>query len=274
MSANRIEQLFRDYKHAGKGNLVPYFTSGFPDVATTIELIQQVDALGVTAIEIGIPYSDSIADGPTIQASFNDVLGRGQSLEETFRLVSRVRSSVRCGIVAMVSYSIVYRHGTGPFMDHASAAGFDGVILPDVPVEESSTVSAAAHRAGLCHIGLVAPTTSPARRETIARAASGFLYQIAVAGTTGERATLPPGLPSDVVELRRISRLPVCVGFGISNAGQVREVCGFADGAIVGSAVVRHLGEGRKRGLTGKPLVEFASRFISDLMTGLTPRSR
>ncbi len=271
MAVNRIEQRFGDRAVAGTGALLPYFTSGFPDVATTAELIRRADALGVTAAEIGVPYSDSIADGPVIQESFNHALERGCTLEDTFRLASEVRPAVSCALVAMVSYTLVHRKGVDAFMDRAAGAGFDGVILPDVPVEESAPVSAAAHRAGLCYVGLVAPTTSWARREAIARVSSGFIYQIAVAGTTGERPTLPPSLPNETVRLRGISGLPVCVGFGISTAEQVRAVCSFADGAIVGSAIVRRIADGLKKGLEAEALVEPVSAFLAQLVAGAAP---
>ncbi len=274
MAANRIEQRFRDNAIAGTGALLPYFTSGYPDTATTAELIRQADALGVTAVEIGVPYSDSIADGPVIQESFNHALRRGHKLHDTFRLASDVRSSVSCALVAMVSYAIVYRKGVNAFMDRAAGAGFDGVILPDVPVEESAPASAAACRAGLCYIGLVAPTTSSARRKAIARASSGFIYQIAVAGTTGERSTLPSSLPDEAAQLRAISGVSVCVGFGISTTEQVRAVCGFADGAIVGSAIVRRIADALKKGVEEAALVDFVSKFLARLMAGVTPEGQ
>ncbi len=274
MGANRLEQRFRKHGVSTQGVLLPYFTSGFPDVATTAELIRQADALGAAVVEIGVPFSDSIADGPVIQESFNYVLERGHKLEDTFRLVSEVRPAVSCALVAMLSYTLVYRAGVDSFMDRAAGSGFDGVILPDVPVEESAPVSRAAKRAGLCYVGLVAPTTSPPRREAIARSSSGFIYQIAVSGTTGERQTLPSSLPAEVARLREVSGLPVCVGFGISTAEQVGQVCGFADGAIVGSAIVRCIGDAMKKGLKPEALVEPVSAFIARLMSGVAPRTR
>lgn len=274
MTANRIERHFRNRGVSTGGSLLPYFTSGFPDVATTAELIRQADALGAAVVEIGVPYSDSIADGPVIQESFNYALERGHKLEDTFRLASDVRPAVSCALVAMVSYGLVYRAGVDAFMGRAAGAGFDGVILPDVPVEESAPMSAAAERAGLRYIGLVAPTTSSLRREAIARSSSGFIYQIAVTGTTGERRTLPSALPDEVTRLRKISGLPVCVGFGISTAQQVRQVCGFADGAIVGSAIVRSIGDALKQGLKPEALVEPVSGFIARLMSGVAARSK
>lgn len=250
--------------------MLPYFTSGFPDLATALAIVRHADALGVTAVEIGIPYSDSVADGPVIQESFNYVLQRGWKLEDSFNLVSELRPSVQCAIVAMVSYTLVHRLGVDTFMARAADAGFDGVIVPDLPVEESAGVVSSAQRANLCHIGLVAPTTCPARREAIARASSGFIYEIAVAGITGERRSLSPTLADDVGRLREVSGLPVCVGFGISTADHVREVCAVADGAIVGSAIIRRIADALDQGLDLAALPDLTGAVLEELMAGLT----
>lgn len=266
VTSSRIENAFRDAQGGSPGRVLPYFTGGFPDLETTGMLIRQADAVGAAALEIGIPYSDSIADGPVIQDSFNEVLQHGQRLADVFSLVKRLRRDVRCGLIAMVSYAIVYKHEVDSFMDGAATVGFDGVIIPDLPVEESKRVFASADRAGLCHIGLVAPTTSPARRERIAKASSGFIYMVAVSGTTGERQGLRRGLAEDVNALRAVSGLPVCAGFGISTPAQVQAVCRVADGAIVGSAVVRRIRQCYASGSTGSALVARVSDFLSQLI--------
>ena len=269
MGTNRIEQQFADRKAEGRGALLPYVTAGFPDMNVTEALVRRADAMGVTAIELGIPYSDSIADGPVIQSSFYEALHRGFRLQHAFDLVSRIRADVQCGLIAMVSYSVVHRIGLDDFMRRAGEAGFDGVILPDVPVEESLPMKAAADSAGLCHIGLIAPTTEALRREAIAKSSTGFIYQIAVTGTTGERNELPRALPEEVSRLRQISGLPVCVGFGISRPEHVRTVCDVADGAIVGSAIVRHIADALQNGHGPDKIVDAVSQFISDLLAGL-----
>ncbi len=270
MAAERIEKRLREAAGGNSGVLLPYFTSGYPDVETTGKFIQAADALGVPVIELGVPYSDSIADGPVIQASFHSVLARGQTLEDTFSIVSGVRASLRCAIVAMVSYSILHRTGVEAFCERAASAGFDGLIVPDVPVEEAPPVSAATCRAGLGYVGLVAPTTTPARREAIARASTGFIYQIAVAGTTGERLTIPTGLHEEVSRLRDVSGLPVCVGFGVSTAEHVRAICELADGAIVGSAIIRRIREALEARVDSTALIAGISAFLSELISGVS----
>ena len=264
---SRIKDRFTRSTAGGRGALVPYFTSGFPTPEVTEALIRRADLLNVPVVEIGVPYSDSIADGPVIQESFHYVLQSGYRLADTFELVERVRSSVECALVAMLSYSIVHRNGTDGFFSRAAAAGFDGVIVPDVPMEEAGAVSKAALDAGLCYVGLVAPSTAPARKVRIAEASSGFIYQIAVSGTTGERSGSSESVEGAVDELRRISPLPVCVGFGVSTADHVRSICGFADGAIVGSAIVRRLLEAQQAGETSDNMVESVSEFLTELAT-------
>lgn len=266
---NRIVERFQTLRCAKEKALLPYFTSGYPDCAHVEKLVKSADALGAAVVEIGEPYSDSIADGPTIQQSFRAALARGHHLEDTFDMVSRVRDCVSCGMVSMVSYSIVYRIGLDRFVGDAADAGFDGVIFPDVPVEESRSCREAARKAGLCYIGLNAPTTTPERVASIADSTTGFVYQIAAAGTTGERSAVWSDLGSAVERIRRHCDTPVCVGFGVSTADQVREVCRVAEGAIVGSAIIRRIRQACESE-SSDHVVEDVTSFLSDLSCGLT----
>lgn len=271
MPVERIEERFEACRTANRGALLPYFTAGFPDAAFTADLIRRADTLGATVVEVGIPYSDSIADGPVIQNSFNRALENGHTMEDTFRLVTDVRSSVACGIVAMVSFSLVHRFGVDRFIGRAADAGFDGVILPDVPVEEAASSAKSARQAGLAYVGLVAPTTTPERRKAIAAKSSGFVYQIAVSGTTGERSAMPSSLADEVARLRETAGLPICVGFGISSAEHVRDICRLADGAIVGSAIVRRVAATVESKQPRGEALDAVSGFVAELITGLTP---
>jgi len=268
MSVDRIELRFQAAHASKRAVLLPYFTSGFPDGRTVADLIRASDALGATVVEIGVPYSDSIADGPVIQESFNYALDQGHKVKDAFDLIARVRPAVECGLVMMLSYSIVHRIGLDRFMRDAAAAGADGVILPDVPIEEANDARAAAASANLCHIGLVAPSSSPARRAEIARGSTGFVYQIAAPGTTGERTSLPPTLTADVANLRRHTTLPICVGFGISTAAQVGEVCQVADGAILGSALIRRIADALRQRKSSNEIVTVAGAFLRNLLAG------
>lgn len=265
---NGIERLAERFDRAAGGDraaLLPYITAGYPSIGATRELLLRVSALGVRAIEIGFPFSDSIADGPVIQESFYDALAGGFRVSDAFELVRGVRTDVNAGLIAMVSFSLVHRYGAARFIETAGHAGFDGVIFPDVPAEEAEEASSLCHSSGLAYVGLVAPSTSPDRAAHIAKLSSGFVYRIAVAGTTGERAELPAGLADDVARLRSASGLPVCVGFGVSTPDQVRRVCAASDGAIVGSAIVRRLRASVSDGASEEATIEDAVAFVAEL---------
>ena len=267
-----IEARFQAHERTGRGALLPYLTAGFPDLNVTEALIRRFDQAGAACVEVGFPYSDSIADGPVIQSSFHYVLERGYRVEQTFELAARIRGDVSCALAAMVSFSIVHRLGVDAFMRRSAESGFDGVILPDLPVEEAHSTRAAVLDHGLDFVGLVAPTTSMGRRQTIARAATGFLYKIAAAGLTGERSRMAPALRDEVAELRRFTRLPICIGFGISTPQHVRQACSVADGAIVGSAVVRRIADGVERGLSKEMLVDTIAAFVEELASAAGAR--
>ncbi len=265
MTQNRIDANFQALQTRGGKALIPYVTAGYPDLATTDLLLRRLDELGIPLIEIGIPFSDSIADGPVIQGSFHRVLAGGFRVADLFETVRAVRPAVSTALVAMVSMSLVRQPGVSEFARRCAESGFDGLIVPDVPLEESSEVRDAARAAGLRCIMLVAPTTPAARREQIAGASESFIYQVAVRGITGEREGLPADIAEFVRVLRTVSRLPVCVGFGIGTPRQVRAVCDVADGAIVGTALVRRIGEGMDAGDSSEVIVRNVTHFVAEL---------
>lgn len=268
MSTNRIDSVFERLGQGGQRALLPYLTAGYPDLPTTGRLIKGLDALGVAGIELGFPFSDSIADGPVIQGSFHRALGRGLRIGQIFELVETIRHDVSTALMAMVSFSIVRRIGTEVFTRRARDAGFDGLIVPDLPIEEVDELAPAVERSGLKLIMLTAPTSPPERRLRIAQASTGFVYQMAVAGITGERAALPAGLIDTVRQLREASGQPVCVGFGIGNAEQVRRVAEVADGVIVGSAIVRRITDLIDADASSDEIVTTVTDFVADLMRG------
>jgi len=231
--------------------LMPFIPAGYPDLATTAALLPVIEKAGANLIEIGIPFSDPIADGPTIQAAFTAALAKGLRLAEVFETVRNVRPKVSIPLVAMVSYSIVYRYGLERFAADAKGAGFDGLILPDLPPPEAAGVCAKVQAAGLATTLLVAPTTSEKRRREIAELSSGFVYYLSVSGITGERDRLPENIESNLRQLRGITKRPVCVGFGISKPEHLAQLAPVADGAIVGSAIVKKISEAR----SGEPEV-------------------
>ena len=238
---NRIDEIFTRLRDEQRAAFMPYITAGLPDLGATAKLLTELPDAGADLIELGIPFSDSIADGPTIQTSFNDVLTRGITAAEIFRTVRGVRDRVDAAICAMVSFTLVDHHGAEQYAAMCREAGIDGLIVPDLPPEEASALAAAAEAAGLATIFLVAPTTSAERPQQIIAATRGFLYCISVTGITGERADLPAHLTEYVARLRAATDKPLCVGFGISTAAQSAAVGRIADGVIVGSAIVRRL---------------------------------
>jgi tryptophan synthase alpha chain len=266
MSGNRIDAVFRRLAEQKRTALIPYVTAGYPDLEATCGLVRRFDEARAAAVEIGFPFSDSIADGAVIQDSFHRVLSGGQRVDELFEAVGRVRGSVALPLIAMVSYSIVERAGLQCFVDRAVQVGFDGLIAPDVPMEEAQQVLDAADSAGLRNIMLVATTTPPERAGQIVDLCTGFVYQVAVAGPTGERSGLAHDLAANVRRLRGLTGLPICVGFGISNPDQVRQAGDIADGVIVGSAIVRRITEGIEAGMARSELVESVATFVTDLI--------
>lgn len=226
---------------AGDVVVAPFLTAGDPDMAFTLEALAAAQQAGATLCELGVPYSDPIADGPVIQASYTRALGSGASLEGVFGVASQASQTLAMPLVAMTSYSIIFRRGIERFVGEAVAAGLTGLIVPDLPIEESALLGTACREAGLALVRLVTPTTPPERAARIAAESTGFLYCVSVAGVTGERVALPQQLKERVQWLKGQTDVPILVGFGISRPEQVREVGEVADGVIVGSALVRHL---------------------------------
>jgi len=266
---NRVVKTFADLRAADRKTLAPFITAGYPDVDTTEALLKDFEARGVRVCELGIPFSDPIADGPVIQGSYTDALAGGMNSEKAFELVRRYRSGAgEMALVAMVSYSIVFRHGVEAYLRAAADAGFDGLIIPDLPLEEAADLEPLATACGLANVMLIAPTTPPARRVEIARHCRGFIYYISIAGITGERKRLPEETITAVAELRRHTDTPVCIGFGISNAATVAHVCEVADGAIVGSAIVRRIADAKDR--TPRQIAKLIGDFVAELLSPIS----
>ena len=258
-------KTFAELRTAGKKTLMPFLTAGYPDLKTTAALLKDFEARGVRIVELGIPFSDPIADGPTIQASYTDALAAGVSSGKIFDMVRSYRQgNGNLALVAMVSYSIVFKHGVEAYLADAAGAGFDGIIIPDLPLEEATDLEPLAASAGLANVMLIAPTTPPERRLEIARHSRGFIYFISVAGITGERARLPEESIRAVAELRTHTDTPVCIGFGISNAETVAHVCEVADGAIVGSAIIHRITDAKAA--PRDELVKKVGDFVGELL--------
>mgnify|MGYP001224499315 CR=1 FL=1 len=239
--STRITETFEDLRASGRMAFMPFVTAGDPDLDTTIEVVSALSSHGVDLIEVGFPYSDPIADGPVIQASYQRALDADFTVDELFDKLALLDANTTAPLVAMVSYAIIFRRGTEAFVGRAREVGFSGLIVPDLPGDEAGEVAQVVRDGGLDLVQLVAPTTPVSRLEGILSSASGFLYCIAVAGTTGVRDAVPEQLTAQLTGLRSRTDLPLAVGFGISQPEHVSSLRGTADGAIVGSALVKRL---------------------------------
>lgn len=237
-----IDKRFEELRSKNKKALMPFLTAGDPDLATTVELIECFDQLECGFCELGIPYSDPIADGPVIQASYTRALEQGITPRAILEAIGK-RNTSRTPVVLMVSFSIVYRMGFDRFIDQAKSANVAGLIVPDLPSSESDSLAGVCGANELSLVQLIAPTTPRERAKQIAEKSQGFIYYVSIAGTTGERTELPTELVDNVGWLKEQTNTPVCVGFGISQPEQAQQVAKIADGVIVGSAIVRRVSE-------------------------------
>lgn len=266
MAPNRLVETFTRLRAQKRKAIMPFLCAGDPGLDTTTALLPALAAAGAPVIEVGFPFSDPIADGPVIQAAMHRALERGVQVQQVFDAVAAARPKTDAALVAMVSFSIVHKMGLQEFLKRSVAAGFDGMIFPDLAYEESGPAAEACADANLTLSLLVAPTTPEARAAKIAAACTGFVYVLARAGLTGARAELPPELPGRLERLRRITHLPLAVGFGVSAPDQARAVTSVADAAIVGSAFVSRV---HKAAQEGRDPVEAGASFTRELVAGL-----
>lgn len=246
---------------------MPFVTAGDPDLVTTVRLISELATCGVDLIEVGFPYSDPIADGPVIQASYTRALGKGLHVAAIFNAIKSLKKSPNTvPLVAMVSYAIIFRAGPAVFVKQARDAGFAGLIVPDLPADEAGDLATIVRGEGLDLIQLIAPTTTADRTRRILDTASGFIYCISVAGTTGARAQLPAELKQQLQWLKTQTNLPLAVGFGVSRPEQVDELRGLADGVIVGSALVRHIAAISEQQTPVDVALQNATHFATDMV--------
>jgi tryptophan synthase alpha chain len=243
-----MSRLANVFTPAGGTRLVTYVTAGDPDLSRSREVLLALDRAGADVIELGVPFSDPIADGPAIQRASERALAAGGTLAATLDLVRDVRADVAAPIVIFTYVNPVVRMGTDAFVTRAAAAGVDGVLLLDLPIEEASAMHAALDAQGIDLIFLVSPTTTDARLAEAARLGRGFLYAISRLGVTGARDVVATSAEPLVARIRQASRLPIALGFGISRPEHVREVMGYADAAVVGSALVQVIAEAAAAG--------------------------
>jgi len=255
---NRISQAFS----TGKA-FIPFITGGDPDIKITEKLLYALYEAGADLIEIGIPFSDPIAEGPVIEAADERALRAGCTVEKLFDLVSRVRADINVPLLFMTYYNPVFVYGISKFTKCCAESGIDGIIVPDLPFEERDELLEPCILHGLKLISLIAPTSKD-RIETIARNSEGFIYCVSSIGVTGERHALDDSARHMIAQVRLVTDIPCAVGFGISTSSQARKIAEFADGVIVGSAIVRLVGE------YGQDCVAPVSQFAKEIKQAIT----
>ncbi len=265
MLQSRIEEKFKKLKEANQKALIPFITAGDPDLETTKRLVIEMERAGADIIELGVPFSDPIADGPVIQKASYRSLNAGTTLKKIIALVKELRRTTEVPIVLMTYYNPVFKYGVSEFVGDATDAGVDGIIVPDLPPEEGEGIIEEGKRHNLNTIFLLAPTSTKERIKIVASVSTGFIYYVSLTGVTGARKSLPETVEASVNKIRKATDKPIAVGFGISTSEQAKRIASFADGVIVGSAIVNVI----EKNIDKPDLIEKVSGFVKDLKSGI-----
>jgi tryptophan synthase alpha chain len=259
---NRIEKKFKALKRKHKKAFIAFITAGYPSLAITEKLILEFDRLGVDIVELGVPFSDPLADGAIIQEACAHALKNKTHLIDILNLVKKVRKRTDMPLCLMTYYNPIFCFGEEKFASCAKEAGVDGVIIPDLPPEEGKFLLKCAKMSGLDTICFLSPTSSKERMQYITKAATGFIYYVSLTGVTGARERLPADLAGNLKAIKKYTDKPICVGFGVSNTAQIKQIYKIAEGVIVGSAIVKKIKDN-----LGKPdLVKRVSKSLRSLM--------
>jgi tryptophan synthase alpha chain len=273
-TASRITQRFRELANAGELGLVAYITAGDPNLDSSENIVLAAEAAGADVIELGVPFSDPLADGPTIQRASERALRSGTTLRGVISLVQRLRTKTQVPLVLFGYFNPIFQMGLESFAVAAAEAGADGVLVTDLTPEEAGEYRAVMHSRGLDTIFLAAPTSTDARLVRIAESSSGFLYLISRMGVTGARESLPEDLPDLVRRARAFTRLPIAVGFGISLPTHVSVLGGIADAAVVGSALVSEIEKAHSADAAAAAVGELVGRLKRAARAGVSRRAR
>ncbi|MCA9408759.1 MAG: tryptophan synthase subunit alpha [Candidatus Omnitrophica bacterium] len=258
---NRIDIKFKALRKAKKKAFIAFITAGDPNLKTTKELVLAFEKAGVDIVELGVPFSDPLADGPTIQSSSQRALQQHVTLEKIIQLVKDIRRYSEIPIALMTYYNPVFAMGEAVFVKKAAQAGVDGVIIPDLPPEEGKNLIKLTAAYQLAMVQFLSPTTTLARTKRIIQSASGFIYFVSVTGVTGARTQAPVDFMSHVKKAQRLTKKPICVGFGVSTPQQVQKIAQSADGVIVGSAIINQILQQKGK----KDLVKNTAQFVRRL---------
>ena len=265
---NRITTKFQNLKNAGRKGFVPFVTAGDPNLETSLAIILKLAEMGADVIELGVPFSDPMADGPTIQRSSQRALDGGTTLPSVLKLAAEFRKKSDVPIVLFSYFNPIMRFGVEQFIDAAKASGVDGVLLTDVIEDEAQAISDRFAENGMDLISLIAPTTTDERLEKICLNGNGFIYAVSRAGVTGTQDTTSSAAKTLVSRARKFTSLPIAVGFGISTADQIAEVWQYSDAAVVGSAIVAEIERAAKPGVAVKAVEDFIAKLLPPFAKG------
>lgn len=240
---SRISRSFLSLKKQNRKAFIAYIMAGDPNIQRTKEMVSILEDCGVDIIELGVPFSDPLADGPTIQAAAQRALEAGTTLHTVIDLVADLRKSTQIPIILMTYYNPIFKYGERQFIEDACAAGVDGIIVPDLPPDEAGRMILLSKKRPFDVIFLLAPTSTEERIKKVCKASRGFIYYVSITGITGSKLSLDPAIESHMNRIRSVSDTPIAVGFGISSPGEATLVSQFADGVIVGSAIVKKVNE-------------------------------
>ena len=257
LKMNKIEKTFQELKQKNQKALIAFITAGDPDIGSTVQYIHALEKGGADIIELGVPFSDPLADGPVIQKSALRALQSGTTLKKIIHMVSMGRKTCSVPIILMSSYNPVFRYGEKAFVKDAVNAGVDGIIVPDLPPEEAAPLSKLSKNKGLDMIFLLAPTSTEERIKIVSKLSGGFIYYVSLTGVTGTRKKLAKNLKTNISKIKLISSKPIAIGFGISTPEQAAFSAGISDGAIVGSAIVKIIEKNSNSNEASKEIKQF-----------------
>lgn len=246
---NRIEHTFKKLKANNRKAFIPYIMAGDPNPERTKELVLLLEECGADIVELGVPFTDPVADGPTIQRASERALKNGVTLKKVIALVKDLRLKTEIPIALMTYYNPVFKYGEERFIKDAKGSGVDGIIVPDLPPDEAEDLIAVAKKTDIATIFLLAPTSTKERIKTVAKTSTGFIYYVSITGITGARLLLDGSIEKSINSIRKITDKPVAVGFGVSTPEEAAAISGVADGVIVGSAIVKKAQESSDTGM-------------------------
>jgi tryptophan synthase alpha chain len=262
---NRLDQTFKQLKAQRKKAFIAFITAGDPNLATTEKLVLSFEQAGVDVIELGVPFSDPLADGPTIQAASQRALKHHVTLDKILGLVKRIRVKSQIPIALMTYYNPVFHYGEEKFVVRAVKAGVDGLIIPDLPPEEAAGLIKISRKHNCATVFFLSPTTTKERMTKIVQASTGFIYYVSLTGVTGARTSLPSSAIQNVRQAKKLTGKPICVGFGVSTPAQVKSMSRIADGVIVGSAIIKEIEKNHGKAKLISNVTQFVRTLVAEV---------